>query len=263
MRLRVMLEYFYPWTNSAGFYIARDRGWYRDIGLDVELAIYDPVRGDGLDYVVNGEADMAICPTKRLLVYHELGRPIASVAAINHRGFDAVRALKSSGMTRPRDLVGKRIALHPSDRGVAMVRHIVAHDGGDPDLVTLVDIGERQLSLEEIAASNIDATFGSYWAWEAVMDSVIPADQQIVWPVDQIGAPTYHSYLLAVHNQLLDQPEIVRQFSAATRCGYQAAAQEPDAVVAVYARVAPYFPESLIRRSWPLVAQTWTHKGTW
>ena len=34
---RVMLEYFHPWPNSAGFYLARERGWYRQHGLELAL----------------------------------------------------------------------------------------------------------------------------------------------------------------------------------------------------------------------------------
>ena len=35
--VRVMLDYVHPWPNAAGFYVARERGWYREAGLDVEL----------------------------------------------------------------------------------------------------------------------------------------------------------------------------------------------------------------------------------
>jgi putative hydroxymethylpyrimidine transport system substrate-binding protein len=42
MHIKVMLEYFYPWTNSAGIYLARRRGWYDEVGLDVECRTYDP-----------------------------------------------------------------------------------------------------------------------------------------------------------------------------------------------------------------------------
>jgi NitT/TauT family transport system substrate-binding protein len=34
---RVVLEYFHPWTNAAGLYVASAEGWYREAGLDVEM----------------------------------------------------------------------------------------------------------------------------------------------------------------------------------------------------------------------------------
>ncbi len=264
MHIKVMLEYFYPWTNSAGLYVAREEGWYRDLGLDVELCVYDPGRGDSLAYLVRGEATFALCPSNRLLVRREQGQPVCGVAAINHRGLEAIQTIRGRGIERPRDLAGKRVALNPTPRGLAMVRHLVAYDGGDPAAVVVVDSGVRELLPEQIMAGEVDATFGSYWAWEILMDTVVPAEQRLVWPVDEIGAPPYHSYLLATNERMLaEQPDVVRAFLAATARGYAAAARDPQRAALIYEHVIPYFPASLVRRSLPLIATTWLYRNRW
>ena len=51
-RLRVMLEYFHPWTNSAGLYWARERGYYAERDLDVEVPSGEPA---GSHYLTAGE----------------------------------------------------------------------------------------------------------------------------------------------------------------------------------------------------------------
>ena len=58
-----MLEYFHPWTNDAGFYAAAAAGHYEAQGLDVEIVVGDPLRGDALSHLVRDEADFAVCPT--------------------------------------------------------------------------------------------------------------------------------------------------------------------------------------------------------
>src|SRR2546427_7354056 len=48
-----------------------------------------------------------------------------------------------------RSLEGRRIAYNPTPRGVALVRHLVAADGGDPDCVITVDSGLRELGIDD------------------------------------------------------------------------------------------------------------------
>jgi len=258
-----MLEYFYPWTNSAGIYVARQKGWYQAAGLDVECRTYDPLRGDSLSYLINNEVDFALVPTNRLLVRHEQGAPVKGIAAINHRGMEAIQTITQTGITRPRDLSGRRIALNPTPRGLAMVRHIIEQDGGDPNF-TIVDSGTRELTPEDIAARTADATFGSYWAWEILLDSSIPDSERVIWPVDTIGAPPYHSYLLCANTQFIEQhPDIIRSFLKITGEGYIAAHKDPLVALPIYEQVIPYFPSSLMQQSLPLIAKTWLHQGRW
>ncbi|GGS82591.1 ABC transporter substrate-binding protein [Streptomyces cinerochromogenes] len=263
--LRVMLDYFHPWPNSAGLYVARARRWYADAGLDVELVVQDPGRGDTLEYLARGEVDFGIFPPNRLLARRaSLGQPLVAVAAVNHRGLEAIQTTTSTGITRPRDLAGRRIAYNPTPRGRAMVRHLVAADGGDPDAVVTVDAGTRELTVDDIEAGEADATFGTYWSWDALRGD-LPEERRLTWPVDEIGAPRYHSYLLGTSERTLHQrPDLVREFLTLTGRGYGAAAQEPDRTLESLETVIPYFPRPLIARSLGLIAPTWTDSdGRW
>lgn len=262
--VRVMLEYFHPWPNSAGLYLARERGWYAEAGLDVELVVHDPWHGDTLEHLLTGAVHFGLFPSNRLLVRRALGQPLLGVAAINHGGLESIQTLSDSGIQRPRDLAGRRLALNPTPRGVAMVRHLVRVDGGDPDALILVDSGTRELRPEQLAAGLADASFGGYWAWEALMDSPIAAERRVVWPVDDLGAPAYHSYLLGAHEQtLLDQPDLTRAFLAATARGYLAAAADPASALQAYESATPYFPRELLAQSLQAIAPTWLHQGAW
>ncbi|ANI15748.1 ABC transporter substrate-binding protein [Pseudomonas citronellolis] len=262
--LRVMLEYFHPWPNSAGFYLARERGWYAEAGLEVELVVHDPYRGDTLEHLARGDVDFGVFPSNRLLVRRELGQALLGVAAINHRGLESIQALTDSGIRRPRDLQGKRLALNPTPRGLAMVRHLVAVDGGDPDAVELVDSGFRELRPEDLAAGVADASFGGYWAWEALLPSSIASERRVVLPVDEIGAPPYHSYLLGAREDWLeDHSEVARTFLAVSARGFLAVAEEPAAALPVYERTIPYFPREMLAESLRRIAPSWLHQGQW
>ena len=263
--IRVILEYFHPWTNSAGFYYAREQGWYEEIGLDVELATYDPARGDTLAYLNRGEAQFGIFPTNRLLVLREKveGPSVIGVAAINHGGMETIQTIKRTGIQTPADLSGKRIAMNPTPRGIAMVKHLIAANGGVPEF-EVVDAGVRELEAHDLQNGIADATFGSYWGWELLLKSSVPDEERIVWPVDTIGAPQYHSYLLGANEQFAkENPELVRQFIAATARGFMAVAQNPQLAAPIYEKTIPYFPQYLIESSLPKIATSWIKDNAW
>ncbi|WP_321789265.1 ABC transporter substrate-binding protein [Paraburkholderia sp. J94] len=263
-RMTLMLEYFHPWTNAAGFYVARDEGWFAEAGLDLEIVVPDPARGDALAHLARHDVDFGVFPSNRLFVQREAGHPLVGIAAINHRALETIQTVASTGIERPRDLAGRRLALNPTPRGLAMVRHLVTHDGGDPDAITIVDSGVRELPPESFLDGEADASFGSYWAWDTLFASRVPDDERRIWPVDEIGAPAYHSYLLGAHEDTLEtRGELVRGFLAAARRGYLAVAQEPERALPSLERVIPYFPRALLKRSLPLIAPTWTHDGAW
>lgn len=262
-KIKVMLEYFYPWTNSAGIYLARENGWYREAGLDVEIMLYDPIHGDTLTYLSEDEVDFGVFPTNRLFVLREKHPDVIGIAAVNQRGMETIQTIKKTGIKRPADLSGKRIALNPTPRGLAMVKHLIRLDGGDPDSIIVHNSGAREYNAEIIANGTVDATFGSYWAWDILLDTTVPENKRIVWPVDEIGAVPYHSYLLGVNVSKLRDPELIVNFLAVTARGYSDAVQNPKSAVRIYEKVLPYFSTNLIERSLPLISPTWFYEGKW
>jgi putative hydroxymethylpyrimidine transport system substrate-binding protein len=262
-RIRVVLEYFHAWPNSSGFHVASAQGWYRELGLDVDLRVFDPLIGDSLEHLVRGDAELAVFPSNRLLVRRELGERVRGIAAINQRALETIQTTVSTGIRRPAELAGRRVALNPTPRGLALLRYLVALDGGDPDALEIVDSGMRELSANEIADGVVDATFGGYWAWDALF-ATLAGDAHVVWPVDEIGAPRYHGYLLGARDETIDRdPELLRAFLRATERGFLAAAEDPELTLAVLERVIPYFPAGVLARSLQLIAPTWTHEGAW
>jgi len=235
------LEYFHPWPNSAGFYVARERGWYADAGIDLELRVVDPGRGDALAYLQRGTVDLGIFPSNRLLVRREAGENLVAIAAINQRGLETVRTRADSGIRRLRDLEGRRIAYNPTPRGTAIVRSLIASDGGDPNNYIAVDAGPRELDPANGFDGLADATFGSYWAWDNLLTS-LPGTQG-----DRAARE---------HNLLAD-------FLAVTARGFESAASDQEHAAEVFERVTPYFPPSAIRRSIAAIAPTWFWDGTW
>lgn len=259
----VGLQYMHPWPNDAGLLVARQLGWFAEVGLDVRFLLPDLHHSRPSDYLVRREVDLALLPSSRLLRMRDAGLPVVGVAAINHRGLEAVQTIRAKGIHRPRDLSGRRVSGNPTPRTRAILREVVAADGGDPDGVELVDVGYRELRPEQLAALPIDATIGGYWAWDALNTSV-PPDEHVVWPITAWGVPEFHAYVLVAHLDSVDRdPSAIADLVAVTERGYRLAAQEPGVVVREFEQITPYFGPDLLTRSLGLVAPTWTHGGRW
>lgn len=262
-RVSLMLEYFHPWPNSAGFYLARERGWYAEVGLELEIRLFDRALGDTLEYLNRGEVHFGVFPSNRLLVRRERGDPLVGIAAVNHGALETIQTIVRTGIRRPRELEGRRLALGKTPRGVAMVHYLIRNDGGDPSSVELIENHGREFTVDDIAAGEIDATFGGYWAWDALFGT-LPEHDRITWRIDELGAPAYHSYLLGTQERLLDaHPDLVRRFLLATARGFHGAIVEPEAALSAIERAIPYFPRIVLRRSLERVKATWTYQGTW
>jgi NitT/TauT family transport system substrate-binding protein len=264
-RTKVMVGYYYPWTNDAGIYLAREKGYYKEEGIDVEVTACDPGIGDTLRYLLEGGVDFGIFPTNRLLVLRENRPDVVAVAAVNQRGMETIYTVKGKGVESVSDLAGKTIALNPTPRGLAMVKHIAKANGVDPASLSFFDSGSREYRAAEIKESkNFNATFGSYWAWDILLDDTLPEEERLYWPVDEIGAPKYHSYLLgttAKHAQ--KDKAYVSGFLRATERAYRELAESPLEAVELHGRYTPYLPERVIVKSLPLISSTWLIDGRW
>jgi NitT/TauT family transport system substrate-binding protein len=260
-----MVGYYYPWTNDAGIFLARENGYFHDEGIEVDISSFDPGHGDTLTYLSDGDVDFGIFPTNRLLVLRERRPNVVGVAAINQRGLETIQTVKGKGIASPADLGGRTIALAPTPRGLAMVKQIVRANGGDADDLRYVDSGAGELSAKQIRDSDeYDATFGSYWSWDILLDESLPLEERIYWPVDEIGAPRYHSYLLGVNEKhRAEDPEYVRGFVRAIGRAYAEIAGDPLIAAPLFQRYTPYLNQRAVKKSLPLIAGTWLLDGEW
>ncbi|WP_436501268.1 ABC transporter substrate-binding protein [Actinokineospora sp. HUAS TT18] len=261
--ISVMLQYFHAWPNDAGMVIARQLGWYRDVGLDVRFCFADFAHSRPTDYLARGEVDIAIAPSSRLLRHRAAGDRLVAVAAVNQVGLEAIQTTAASGIRRPRDLEGRRVACNPTPRSTGIVLDAVTADGGQPSAVEFVDFGLREVLPEELDAVGADASFGGYWVWDTLRTRLLD-HEHVVMPIDGLGVPRHHSYVIVVREDLVEHEAIlVRTFLEITKRGYLFAISETSAALDSFEPAAPFLPRPLITRSFELVRDTWLHKGRW
>src|SRR4030095_7703072 len=138
--LKLALDW-YPNANHLGLFIAQEKGYFRQENLDVTL--YTPVDPSTVLQRVGGVRDsFGISYQPDVLLARAQGVPVVSVAGLVPHPLNSVITLKSSGITRPRDLVGKKVGYPAIPTNEPLLGTMLKTDGarGLQD-VELVNVG--------------------------------------------------------------------------------------------------------------------------
>ncbi len=106
-----------PQAQFAGYYVAYEKGFYRDHGLDVKIIQGGPK--DPPDQLLkSGKADFGIMWLSAGIRERAHGIPFVNIAQITQRSALMLVAKKSSGINSPRDMNGKKIGVWEGDLSI-------------------------------------------------------------------------------------------------------------------------------------------------
>lgn len=228
-KLTLWLDWF-PNSDHAGIYVALARGYYRQAGLDVRVQVPSGA-ADGLQLVAHGTGDMAVSYEPEVLLASRSGVPVVATGAIVQAPLNCIMTLKSSGITRPRQLAGKTVGISGLDSDYKNITAAVRYDGGDPGKVKTVSVNYGLLPA--LLHKRVDAVEGVYWTWEALQaqQSGHPVN---VMRLNHYGVPTYDELVFATgKRQLASEKDVLRAFQRATFQGYAYAVAHPGAAADV------------------------------
>src|SRR5215212_8943039 len=141
----------------APFYVAVEKGYFRDAGIDLEFDY--KFETDGVALVGSGELPFAVVSGEQVLLARAQGLPVTYVAAWYQEYPVSVVAKSELGILIPQDLKGKKIGLpglfganYVGLRALLFEAHMSESD------VTLVSIGFNQVDL--LAAGQQDVVVG-------------------------------------------------------------------------------------------------------
>ncbi len=230
-----------PNINHIGFFIAREKGFYKNAGLGVELL--DPAANN---YAVTpakkvelGEADFALCPTESLISYQTKTNPIPlqAVATIYKTDVSAITCLAESGIRRPAELDGKIYASYQARYEDAIVKQLIKNDGGIGDLQVVYP--EKLGIWNTIVNKKFDSTW-IFYNWEGVQARQAGIDLQL-FKLDDFDVPYGYSPVIAGNaNNFSTHDSHYKAFLAATKQGFIHAIEHPEDSVNI---LKPFIPE--------------------
>jgi ABC-type nitrate/sulfonate/bicarbonate transport system substrate-binding protein len=213
-----------PNTNHTGIYVALQKGWYRDQGIDLKILPYSPnVAPETL--VSNGKADVAISSTEGVVTNTAAGQPLVSIAAIIQHNTSGLVTLADSGLTRPRDLDGKTYGGFGEPYENAVVSEIIKQDGGKGNFknVTLsVD------AMDALKAHRVDFVW-IFEGWEGIQAQREGLKLNF-FPITKYGVPDYYTPTIVTSpTEIKQKADLLHRFMVATAQGYEFARANPHA----------------------------------
>lgn len=258
-KLTLWLDW-YPNSDHAGIYVAMAKGYYAQAGLQVNAQVPSGA-ADAVALVTHGTGDIGISYEPTVLLARAQGIPVTATAAIIQRPLNCVMALRSTGITRPRDLAGHTVGVAGDPADYTDLRALMAHDGGDYNKVKIVNVGYNL--LQAFLSHRVDAIIGGYWTWEA-LQAAAQGVQVNIMRLDQYGIPTYNELVFVTGpSQLSGESGYLRAFLRATFQGYAYAAAHPAEATAILLKVKGVLStsRSLIQHSITLLAPLFQGPG--
>jgi NitT/TauT family transport system substrate-binding protein len=228
---------YIPNIQYAPFYVAVEKGYFKDAGIEIEFDY--KFETDGVALVGAGELPFAVVSGEQVLLARSKGLPVTYVAAWYQQYPVSVVAKSELGIVIPQDLKGKKIGL-PGLFGANYVglRALLNAAKLSESDVTLDTIGFNQ--VETMAAGQQDIVVG-YTANEPIQLRArgIAVTELRVADYAQLAA----NGLLASEKVITENPELVRAFVGAFLKGLKDTLDNPDEAFTLSGKYIPNFSD--------------------
>ncbi len=252
-KVSVSLDWF-PWSNHSGLYIALDKGYFADEGLDVEIHP-PPDPSAVLQTVAAGRDDFGINYQTGVLIAREQDIPVVSVMALVQHPLNSVMTLKTSGIAEPKDLKGKTVGWPGIPDNEPLLDTMLKSQGLSLEDVELVNVGFDLVPA--LIGEKVDAIVGAYWVHESISATNQGFELNIM-RMEENGVPDFYELVLvASEDTIANDPELVQSFVKGVMRGYQDAMADPQAAVDLLKRLNPEVDLAIEQPGVDLLAPLW------
>ncbi len=221
-KIRLPMGYI-PNVQYAPFYVAVERGYYRDAGIEIEFDY--SFETDGVALVGAGELPFAIVSGEQVLLARAQELPVVYVFAWYQKYPVSVMAKSTSGLENALDLKGQKIGL-PGLFGANYV--------GLRALLHTIGLEEKDVTLEAIGFNQVEALVSDqskvvvgYAANEPVVLRSKGYDLT-EWRVSDFVQLASNG-IITNEKTIVENPLLIKAFLAATQRGLEDTINDPDA----------------------------------
>lgn len=237
-----------PNTNHTGLYVAKEKGYFEEAGLDVEI-VQPPENGAEV-LVASGRAQFGVSFQDSMApaVAGNHALPVTAVAAVIQHNTSGIVSRKGDGMDRPKGMEGKNYATWDLPVEKAMVKNIVEADGGDFEKVRLVPSTVTD-EVSALRTKSVDAIW-IFYAWAGVKMELEGLDTDYIAFADLNPVFDYYTPVIIANNDFLkNDKDTAKAFLKALGKGYEAAVQDPEGAAKILCAAAPELDSELVLAS--------------
>lgn len=237
---------FIPNTNHTGIYIAKEKGYYKEEGIDLEIT--EPIDGVSNTLVATGKGDFGISYQEDV-TYAKTARnklPIRAIATLIQHNTSGIASAKEKGIEAPKDFEGRTYAGWGSPAEEAVLRAIMKAGGADPEKLNMIVADDLNYTA---LAKGIDLLW-LFWAWDVVPAQNAGVELNFVPLATYDKRLDYYTPIIVANEDVLkNNPKMVRAFLRATARGYKDAIEDPGLGAEIMSKYVISYDKEILKKS--------------
>jgi len=207
----------------AGFYMALEKGYYAERGLDVTLIEGGPGKGP-INYALSGSGHYGITDTG-VVPARAGGKPVMALAAIFQHSPLALAVRKDSGIRSFAGLKGKRVMMQSDNMDAVILAAMKKSGLGTDDFIRQ----NTSFNLQDLINGNTDA-FSIYQTDQPHQLKEMGIAYRVLLPADE-EIDFYGDVLITSHDEVNKHPARVQAFVEASLQGWDYALNHIDETI--------------------------------
>lgn len=229
-----------PNINHIGFFVAKEKGFYKENDLKVEF-----LTPDLDDYLITPAkkvemniSDFGLCPTESLISFRTKKNPfiLKGLMTIFQEDVSAIATVESNNILRPKHLDGRSYASYKARYEDKIVKKMIINDGGKGNLKIFYP---KRLGIWNTLIEN---KYDSTWIfinWEGVEASKKNIDLEL-YKMSDFGIPySYSPILFSSSDYINNNSNTVKKFIESSRKGYTYCYENMDEAVSILNKFVP------------------------
>lgn len=217
-------------AQFAGYYVALDKGFYEEEGLDVTIKPGGPDIAPA-QVIAGGGADVVLDWMPSALASREKGLPLVNIAQPFKSSGMMLTCRKDAGIASPADFAGKTLGVWFFGNEYPFLSWMsklgLATDGSEGGVTVLKQGFNVDPILQGQAACVSTMTYNEYWQ---IIDAGLSPDDLVVFKYEEQGVATLEDGMYVLEENLNDPAFVEKmvKFVRASMKGWKWAEENPD-----------------------------------
>jgi NitT/TauT family transport system substrate-binding protein len=234
---------WFPVGDHAAYWVALEKGYYRQRGLDVDMQ-NSKGSGDSIAKVDTGRADVGLADSAVVIASVARGAKVKVVGMVFDKSPLNVWSRKEAPITKPKDLEGKSVAAPPGDGQRQMFPAFARLNGIDPNKVTWVNV-EPAAKVPALAEKRVDAV-ADYTTGLPFYEKAMGKGNAIMLPWADHGFDMYSMSIMASEKTMKERGPMLKAFLEASYLGWRDVMNDPKSALEIFKKRVPEIDLSII-----------------